>query len=186
MSDLNVTGIGLWNIINANVFTGDGAPQLNTPVATSTPRAVPNEKSNNLQGDKRTSVGVRESALSEGTTTVSNTNTRPSSAASSELTQISTTDIETDDDIDRPIETRDLHDHHAAITGPSLTMATTGREALLVGSPSPVALSDVMVTVGSSGMISNGTPEHSRQSTGSGDHPPPIPTSPPPMSGKLL
>ena len=169
--------------INTNIFTGDGVPQLNNPVATSTPRAVPNDKSNKLQGDNRTSVGVRESALSEATTTVSNTNTRPSSA-SSELTQISTTDIETDDDIDRPIETRDQH-----ITGPSLTLATTGRETLLVGSsPSPVsvALSDVVVTVGSlgPGMIGNGTPDHSR--TGSGDHPPPIPTSPPPMFGMLL
>lgn len=167
------------------MHTGDGASQLNPPVATSTPRPVQNEK---LQGDSNPiSVGIRGSALSEATTAaVSNTNTRPSSA-SSELTEVSTTDIETDDDIDKPIEIQDNHDQYPALTGPSLTMTTAGREAVLVGSsPSPtsVALSDVVVTVGSSAVIGNNILEYAR--TPSDDQPPPLPSSPPPMFGMLI
>lgn len=119
------------------------------------------------QGDNQ---GARGSALSEAVpVTTSATNTRPSSA-SSEFTQISTTDLETDDDIDRPIGSGGEHTYAAVQEG-----SIPGHSF----SPASVELSDVEVMVGSSAMAGNGTPTHSH--TASGEQPPPIPSSPPPL-----
>ena len=100
-------------------------------MATSTPRST------ETQGAaQQATAGVRVSAVSEGTAA---TNTRPSSA-SSNLTQVSTTDIETDDDIDKPFVPRE---ERGRVVSPAST---------------EVALSDVVLTMDHARTDSGGSP----------------------------
>ena len=135
------------------IYSGTVAPQLTTPVATSTPR------SNETQGATQAAIaGVRVPAVSEGTAA---TNTRPSSASSNltQVSQMSTTDIETDDDIDKPLVSKEERPQ-GRVVSPAST---------------EVALSDVVLTMGAG--------DHAR--TDSGGSPPPLPVSFPPMFGKF-
>lgn len=173
-----------------------GGAALPPPIATSTPRVSNNTTQNGYpepptpQWKAGQTARVRDSATSVTTgVSVTTTETRPSST-SSELTQISTTDISSHaDEIDHvPLGSEDLNTNmnNASEIARPKEPPKLGTAESSGSSPKSLALSDVVVAVGSTTVVDTTShPEMAdstliRRESVSSDEPPPPPLSPPP------
>ena len=184
-------------------FTAEGTymERLTAPIATSTPRV--NSTTQNGYADHLATQGheeasgkgglttIRESITSEGTAvSVTVTADTQRSSSSSELTHISTTDVSShaDESEHAPLSL----DHSLSDTEAPAPAAETQEHgtAEFGESQKSVALSDVVVSVGSSTLVDTTTvslpngPLPIRPDSSGSDEAPPLPSSPPPGLGE--